>query len=358
MKQNKISVIIPCYNVQDYLAQCLDSVLSQTLKSIEIICINDGSTDDTLKILNKYTQKDKRIKVISRSNKGLGATRNEGVHLANGKYLFFLDSDDWIDKTCLEKLYQKSEEDNANVCIYGCILFDEELNKYQKSCYYDTSMYQNRISTPCDYKQITDCVFTRFESVLKLYNKDFFITNNLYFSEGVWFEDVVSHIKVMLLAKHISFVDENLYFYRQRKGGITKTTNNKKIFDAFVYFDSVMKFLKNKNLFDNLKPQYQNFIISQYQWHLGRLNGQLKKRFKSQMNEFLKKNKLKLSERIYGSHFCGLYINETQKAFMFRLFKINLLGYKDKKSIRRLYFLGICIGKYKLKKGQGCGVLS
>ena len=345
-----ISVIIPVYNVEKYLEKCLDSVVSQTLKDIEIICVNDGSTDSSLSILKTYSEKDNRIQIISRTNKGLGATRNDGIWSAKGEYLFFLDSDDWIDETCLEKLYNKAKADQAELCIYGCIPYDDEKRQCITSKYYTTDIYQRCTSTPCNYKQITDCIFTRFEAVLKLWKRDFFIDNKLFFSEGVWFEDVISHVKGMILAKRITFVNECLYFYRQRKGSTTKAVNNKKIFDAFVSFDSVMKFLKNKNLFDNLKLQYQNFITTQYQWHLGRLNGQLKKRFKSQMNEFLKKNKLKLSERIYGFSFCGWYINKAKTEYGLKIFKKNFLGYKDKIGIRRLYFFGICIGKYKLKK--------
>ena len=101
----KVSVIIPVYNVEQYLKECLDSVINQTLKDIEIICINDGSTDGSLKILEKYESLDDRIVVFSQENSGLSATRNKGMQLSSGEYVYFMDSDDYLELNALEELY-------------------------------------------------------------------------------------------------------------------------------------------------------------------------------------------------------------------------------------------------------------
>ncbi len=112
----KVSVIIPVYNTEKYLKKCLDSVCNQTLSDIEIICINDCSTDNSLEILNEYVKKDKRIKLIDfKENKGAGAARNEGIKRARGTYIGFIDSDDYIDSDFYEKLYQKGTESNADI---------------------------------------------------------------------------------------------------------------------------------------------------------------------------------------------------------------------------------------------------
>lgn len=110
LKVVKLSVIIPVYNVEKYLKRCLDSVINQTLKDIEILCINDGSTDDSLSILEEYKSKDSRIVIISQGNKGLAATRNVGIENAKGEYLAFVDSDDWINSKFLECLYSSAKE--------------------------------------------------------------------------------------------------------------------------------------------------------------------------------------------------------------------------------------------------------
>ena len=110
-----ISLIIPVYNVENYLRQCLDSIINQTLKEIEIICINDGSTDSSKQILEEYALKDERIKIINQKNKGAGAARNSGIDAATGEYIGFVDSDDWVNLDAFEKLYNKITRENVDI---------------------------------------------------------------------------------------------------------------------------------------------------------------------------------------------------------------------------------------------------
>ncbi len=113
----KVSVIIPVYNTEKYLRQCLDSVINQTLTDIEIICVNDGSTDNSTNILNEYANNDSRIIVLSQKNSGAAIARNNGINNAIGDYLYFIDSDDYVDTTFLEKMYSKSLKYNADICL-------------------------------------------------------------------------------------------------------------------------------------------------------------------------------------------------------------------------------------------------
>ena len=114
----KVSVIIPVYNVEPYLKQCMDSVVGQTLKDIEIICVDDGSTDGSLDILREYAAEDNRIQIIEQKNAGAGAARNNGMRHATGKYLSFLDSDDFFEPRMLEKAYDLAEKDQADFVAY------------------------------------------------------------------------------------------------------------------------------------------------------------------------------------------------------------------------------------------------
>ena len=112
---NKVSIIVPVYNIEKYLAKCLDSLINQTLEDIEIICVNDGSTDNSAEILNEYAQKDCRIKIINQDNAGLSAARNTGINAANGEYIGYVDSDDWIDLNFYEKLYNAAKDTDADI---------------------------------------------------------------------------------------------------------------------------------------------------------------------------------------------------------------------------------------------------
>ena len=126
MKKNpEISVIIPIYNGEKYLKECLDSVINQTFKDIEIICVNDGSTDDTSKILNFYSKKDNRIIIINQPNSGAGAARNNALKIATGKYLSILDADDIFETNMLEIAYHKAEKFKADITVYSCDVFSK-----------------------------------------------------------------------------------------------------------------------------------------------------------------------------------------------------------------------------------------
>jgi len=118
-EQPKISVIVPVYNTEKYLAACLDSLVNQTLKEIEIICVDDGSTDSSLKILREYEAKDSRLKVITQENKYAGVPRNTGIDAAAGKYVYFADSDDYCDLSLLEKAYSKLAETHADIVYFN-----------------------------------------------------------------------------------------------------------------------------------------------------------------------------------------------------------------------------------------------
>jgi len=129
----KVSVVIPVYNTYKYLPECLESVINQTLADIEIICINDGSTDFSSKILEEYASKDKRIKIISQNNQGLSCARNRGLEIARGEYIYFLDSDDKITLTALEELYDIAEKNKLDIIYFDAQVFFE--NEALKSKY-------------------------------------------------------------------------------------------------------------------------------------------------------------------------------------------------------------------------------
>ena len=315
----KISVIIPVYNVEKYLPKCLDSVINQTLKEIEIICVDDGSTDNSINVLEKYSKIDERIKILRQTNKKAGAARNLGIHNAIGKYIFFMDSDDWIDNNCLEKLYIKISEEKSDICIYGMLRYDNETQKVTPNNYFDTSCYKKRPHNVCTYKDIKNAIFRRFGPVCKLYKKSIFSEYDAFFQTGLIIgEDVLTHIKCILLAKKISILDENLYYYRVNRRGSSmtdvKNSLNENIYDVFLFIEAVKKFLLDNNFYYELENNFIDFVLDQLCFHVSRMpsSSEIK-------TEFIKRaNKLATSlnkELVFSSNFfdlsCNLWLYKT-----------------------------------------------
>ena len=133
----KVSVVIPFYNVEDYLGECLDSIINQTLDDIEIICVNDGSTDDSLKIVEELATSDDRIKIFSQENQGASASRNHGVKKTHGDYIYFMDSDDILELNALEDLYDFSVSNDLDILIFKMINFNDDTGEKYASNYYE-----------------------------------------------------------------------------------------------------------------------------------------------------------------------------------------------------------------------------
>lgn len=128
----KISIIIPIYNVEKYINKCLDSLINQTLEELEFICINDGSTDNSLNILNNYVKNDSRFIVINQSNQGQGIARNNGIKIAKGEYIAFVDPDDWLENSTFEKVYNLAIENSANVVQFNYLEYNDISNTFKK----------------------------------------------------------------------------------------------------------------------------------------------------------------------------------------------------------------------------------
>lgn len=230
----KITVIVPIYNVEKYLEKCILSIINQTMKDLEIILINDGSTDKSNLICEKYKNIDERIKYISRENKGCGYTRNEGIRLAKSKYIAFVDPDDYLEIDVYEKLYKKIEEKGSDLCICGYKMIREN-----KICFYSID------------EELAEKSDIYLKSVMyisvwnKLYKTKIIKNNGIYFPENIKIsEDVVFNFKYYLKLNKIAVVNENLYNYFVRDDSITK--NYKNYLDAFKALDCISKLFKTQ----------------------------------------------------------------------------------------------------------------
>lgn len=232
----KVSVIVPVYNVEEYLQECLDSLVSQTLDEIEIICVNDGSTDNSLTILNEYTSKYPKIKVINRENDGVSAARNAGVKASIGKYIAFVDSDDWVDYDFFEKLFMSAENKNASIAAGGIVRTKGEKRKI------NISYNEEKLYTDIQDK-IKICNIPKYCYVWnKIYKREELEKNNIEFVEGINFEDVRFTIRAIYFLKKLVTVPETNYYYRKRKGSIVKTLSPKNIEDKGKALNDMLDF--------------------------------------------------------------------------------------------------------------------
>ena len=215
MQTDLISVIVPVYKVEEYLCECLDSIINQTYKNLEIILVDDGSPDNCGKICDEYALKDSRIKVIHQQNGGLSAARNAGLDIANGDYIGFVDSDDYIELNMYEELYNSLNENNADMSACGIECFGLK-NK--------TESYGNRVLNNPDFlKLLLKDEITSY-AVNKLYKKKLF--SDIRFPAGKKFEDMAVLHLVAEKSSSTAATDKTFYNYRIRKNSITSSGLN------------------------------------------------------------------------------------------------------------------------------------
>ena len=269
MENPVVSVIVPVYNVEQYLPQCLDSIVNQTLKNIEIICVNDSSTDNSLNILNHYAEKDPRIKVVTQPNGGAGAARNRGLSLAAGKYLSFLDSDDFFEPDMLELAYNKAVCDKADFVVFQS---DQYYTDRKEFVSVPWTLREKEIPpyTPFNHRQMTDNIFKVFVGWAwdKLYDREFVEKNHLRFQEQRTSNDMLFVFSGVAVAKRISVVKKVLAHQRRdAKDSLSKTREN----SWHCFYDALSALrdrLKSEGLYDELENDYINYALHFSLWNI------------------------------------------------------------------------------------------
>ena len=300
----KVSVILPVYNVGKYLRQSLDSLINQTLKEIEIICVDDGSVDDSYDILEEYKQKDSRIKVIHKENKGTGAARNDGLRIAEGECIGFVDPDDWVKPNMFERLYNLIKEKNLDIAMCMPDGYDEKNNKMAPFPYFVDDNFKNIIDdrifnwrdlSPFQYPM---CVWN------KLYTKELFDKNHIEFAEGLDFEDHKVIFGTLLTAEKIFFIREKLYVYRYNREGSVLTDNNRRLIDHIEIFNIVEKLMKDTNTFTPLKEDFLTYKIHNILYYYSMIKPEFKQEYFEKMVDSIKK--MNLTEQEY-TMLCSKY---------------------------------------------------
>ncbi len=254
----KVSVIVPIYNSAGYMRKCIDSILASTLQEIELILVDDCSTDNSVSVMREYAEREPtKVKLLFQpENKRQGAARNEGIKNAQGEYFAFVDSDDFIEPVMLEKLYVAAKEENAD-CCGGDFYYSKESEEQEVRVQYTSFSAKNQPSKHDEYLHGYGMFWTR------IYKKDFLISHNLYFPERLFYEDAYFNFFGALLAERVVKVDECFYHYVVREGSTVCRRNNSTLYDkiqiANLTFDNCES---HKSNYTKQSPEIQERFLS------------------------------------------------------------------------------------------------
>ena len=266
----KVSVIIPIYNVERYLAECLDSLVNQTLEDIEIICVNDGSTDSSKHIIEEYCQKDSRVILVDKENGGVSSARNAGLQKVTGEYIAFVDSDDYLDDHALEYLYSEASKDDLDQLYYAAEVFYDDCHEHEYSFSYQRKGDYSKVTTGRDLfvKLIANWEFKPVV-VLALNKAEFIKKHGLTFLEGFIHEDNSFTIQSMFFAERVRCINEALYKRRVRKDSImTDGQNFKHAYHYYKNFKTLETFCethevdKDEAFYQALMKYIDNMAVS------------------------------------------------------------------------------------------------
>lgn len=238
----KVSVIVPVYNVEEYLERCLDSLVNQTLKDIEIIIVNDGSTDGSKEIIQEYINKYKNIVYLEKKNGGLSSARNYGIPYAKGEYIGFVDSDDYVELTMYEKMYNKAVEEKSD--MVECDFIWEYPNKKREDI---GKIYSGK------KEAIVEARVVAWNKIIK---KDIIEKNKITFPEGLRYEDIEFFYKLVPHLNKISFVKEAFVHYIQRESSIANTQNERNG-EIFKIWENVLNYYIENNIFNEYRSELE-----------------------------------------------------------------------------------------------------
>ena len=257
-----VSIIIPCYNAEKYLDACMGSVLNQTLQNIEILCVDDGSTDHTLTILNRYAETDERVRVFTQQNKFAGAARNLGLANAKGEYVIFLDSDDFFEETLAEDAYSMADANNADVVLYNARYFDDAAGEFRDGWFLNTALIPEK--QPFSYQDCPDDLFriTTPCPWTKLFRRQFLLDTGLQFQTLRHSNDIFFVLSALAMAKRIVTLDKQLVSYRVGHTTNLQSTKDKNPLYFYAAYQAWHDKLAELGMLEELRRGYVNRALS------------------------------------------------------------------------------------------------
>lgn len=325
----KVSVVIPVYNGEGYIKRCLDSLAKQTLESIEIIVVNDGSTDNTLSVLQQYDERYPNLfKIFTVVNGGQGIARNFGAKQAKGKYLCFIDSDDYTHPEMLQKLYDSAENNQSDLVICSYYRLNEQGEILYSEMDKVRNIKINMNTSPWN----------------KLFLKEKWDKYQIKFSEELWYEDLEATLTYLLISENISYIKEPLYYYVQRENS-SINKYDQRIEDIFKVTDNIYNFAKKNNVLEKNKQELEYYFIM----HLvfGHLSRCVMEKNLSKRNKYIKRTKVYLTN-IFPQYYQNKYFKTSElKNDSLGMFGIKFVGIRAFKY--NFYSLFLMMYDIKLK---------
>lgn len=264
MMNKLVSIVVPVYNVDKYLDKCINSIINQEYKDLEIILIDDGSTDESGKKCDLWAKKDNRIRVIHKENGGLSDARNVGIDNAKGYYISFIDSDDFISEQYIQELYENIINTESDISICNPYYYYEQDDNTKIVERYKIKI-DRIVGNSIDMTKVL--LYQKYFDTSawgKLYKTELFKKNKIYYPKGKLYEDIATTYKVFLKAKKIVFINKNLYFYRQRSDSIMSSKFNKKEMDYINNAQEMMKDLSQLNIEMINKAAISRFLSTNF----------------------------------------------------------------------------------------------
>lgn len=270
MDNIKISIVLPVYNTGEYLKTGLNSLINQTLNDIEIICVNDGSTDNSLDTLRYYQKLDQRIIVLSQKNSGAGVARNRGANASHGKYIIFLDPDDFFELNMLEKLYNKMEATNADICIFQGFYYNDKTKEVKSSPVELLRKEYIPKKEIFSYKDIPENIFTITTGGAwnKIFRNNFIKCNNIKFQALKNTNDFYFTFTAMVCAKAITILNEPLIYYRRNVDSSLQSTKQNYPVEFFKALDTLYDKLNELKIYEDVKKSFQTRALISANWNL------------------------------------------------------------------------------------------
>lgn len=334
----KVSIIIPIYNVEKYLKECLDSVINQTLSDIEIICVNDGSTDSCGQILEEYRLKDNRIRVITKENSGYGISMNKGLDIATGEYVGIVESDDFVKNTMFEDLYAIAVENDADI-VKSDYFYYTTVSQQARKAGKISRLISNKVLNVKKYPQILKLQPSIWSAI---YRRDLLNKNNIRFLEtaGASYQDTAFSFKALSLAERFVLTNKAYLYYRQDNEN-SSVHSKDKVYMVCQEFDTITEFL-------NQNPETKKYVNTQklikqyktYMWNLLRIDEQYKDAFIDVFSETFRKyyDANEISKEFYKKikkNYIKMLIEDKKQ---FRAYVDSIVKQRKNNSKRRKYF--------------------
>lgn len=261
---NKLTVIVAAYNVEKYIEKCIESIVKQTYKNIEILIVNDGSLDKTLNIALEYSKKYKNIKVLNKENGGLSSARNYGIKHATGEYITFVDGDDYLDEITYDSIMSKVLFDESEIGIFSYKkIYKNKIKKIKLNKNLYSGNFLKKIFSKSDEASIIVCN--------KIFRRDIIIQNKIFFENKAYFEDTGFIFRYLYFVKKFSILNNPFYNYVQREGSITKKVNNIIFSSKQNTLDIIKKFYIDKNEYQNYEKEIRDLQIRMELYVLNKL---------------------------------------------------------------------------------------